>query len=348
MLDGTFVCEPADMVYGAISQESVCVIDNNTMIVPDKQTIWAYDGNTFSDIGYPIAKSEDPTAPAWQNYTLAQRQKAFTYYDVDHKRVVITVPSATPTSYNAAEALVFDPLQHCWTHADNLPGGAACYCPHLTPAGIYSTDSEGVTVPFPPDVINLMWSGTLDGTYVIAWEWYDKYRQGVKGSAVAITEASFRCGDEPIGGFDAAVSFDKMKTLTTTLNAAGTGYTAGDYLTILQSGASIGVVQVLTVTTGGVVATISSSTIGIGYSVASALTTSGGTGSGCKVNITVVTPLASTASLYLPNSLAVTWRPAVLRNSQQVQLSLVSNNLANQLGNIAEIDLQLSGYGGGV
>ena len=348
MLDGTFACIPVDMIHGAISQESVTVIDNNTMIVPDEQTIWASDGNNWTEIGYVVAKSEDTTAPAWQNYTLTQRQQSFTYYDIDHKRIVVTIPAADPTSYQAAEALVYDPAQQCWTHADSLPGGAAVYCPHLPTAGIYSTDAEGVTVPFPPDVLNLMWSGTLDDSYVIAWEWYDKVRRGMKGSAVAISEVSFRGGDEPIGGFDAAVAFDKAQTLTVALNAGGTGYQVGDYLTILQTGASIAVVKVLTLTTGGVVASITTSAIGIGYSVASGLTTSGGNGSGAKVNVTAVAAVTTTSPIYLPNPLEVTWRPAVLRNAQQVQLSLVSNNLANEFGNIAEIDLQLSGMGGGV
>jgi hypothetical protein len=73
---------------------------------------------------------------------------------------------------------------------------------------------------------------------------------------------------------------------TVSLNAAGTGYTNGDVLTLVQAGASDG-----TVTATAAAGLVSSGAIlarGRGYAVATGLATSGGTGTGCKFNIVAV------------------------------------------------------------
>ena len=76
---------------------------------------------------------------------------------------------------------------------------------------------------------------------------------------------------------------------TVTLNTGGSGYTSGSQvLTITQSGASGGSVNV-TVDAGGVVTSVNSiATTGKGYSVANGLATTGGGGTGATVNITAV------------------------------------------------------------
>lgn len=79
--------------------------------------------------------------------------------------------------------------------------------------------------------------------------------------------------------------------------SGGTGYVIGDILTVVQSGASFGLVKVTTIGGSGAVtgiATIQGSQ-GTGYAVASNLATTGGTGTGAEVTITVVgeTPLQS-------------------------------------------------------
>ena len=72
--------------------------------------------------------------------------------------------------------------------------------------------------------------------------------------------------------------------------SAGTGYAVGDIITVVQSGASHGQLRVLTITTGGVVATLGTvlGNQGTAYSVASGLSTTGGTGAGLEVDITVI------------------------------------------------------------
>lgn len=74
-----------------------------------------------------------------------------------------------------------------------------------------------------------------------------------------------------------------------TVDAGGTGYVVGDIVTVVQSGASLGQLQVLTVT-GGVVDTVQpvQGSQGTLYSVATDLPTTGGTGTGLTVNITVI------------------------------------------------------------
>lgn len=75
---------------------------------------------------------------------------------------------------------------------------------------------------------------------------------------------------------------------TVTLGSGGTTtYAINDVLTVVQSGASGGTVKVTTVATG-VVTGIVWLTAGTGYSVATALATTGGGGTGCTINVTAV------------------------------------------------------------
>ena len=71
---------------------------------------------------------------------------------------------------------------------------------------------------------------------------------------------------------------------------AGTNYAVGDLITVVQSGASHGVLTVLTITTGGVVATLGTTVgnQGTAYSDATGLATTGGSGTGLEVDITAI------------------------------------------------------------
>ena len=71
---------------------------------------------------------------------------------------------------------------------------------------------------------------------------------------------------------------------TISLNAGGTGYTALDVITVVQSGGSSATVRVDTVT-AGVIQTVTLLFKGSGYSVEDGLSTTGGTGTGGKINI---------------------------------------------------------------
>lgn len=81
-----------------------------------------------------------------------------------------------------------------------------------------------------------------------------------------------------------------IKTIIPHSGNAGTGYVVGDQITVVQSGGSHGVVTVLTVTSGGVVATLGTTigNQGTGYATATALSTTGGTGTGLEVDITAI------------------------------------------------------------
>lgn len=72
--------------------------------------------------------------------------------------------------------------------------------------------------------------------------------------------------------------------------AAGTGYVVGDQVTVTQGGASHGVLTVSTIGGGGAVTGLTTSigNQGTGYATATALVTSGGTGTGLEVDITAV------------------------------------------------------------
>lgn len=69
--------------------------------------------------------------------------------------------------------------------------------------------------------------------------------------------------------------------------AGGTNYSVGDILTI-TTGGTLGKVIVETITAGGVVATVSLLGAGLNYTTGAGKATSGGTGSGCTINILTI------------------------------------------------------------
>ena len=74
--------------------------------------------------------------------------------------------------------------------------------------------------------------------------------------------------------------------LTAAINAAGTGYTVNDIVTVVQIAASLGKVKVTSIGGGGAVTGISLNAIGVNYSTANGVSTTGGTGGGLTLNIT--------------------------------------------------------------
>lgn len=87
---------------------------------------------------------------------------------------------------------------------------------------------------------------------------------------------------------DATIAIaDRIDTVQVNAGNAGTGYSMNDKLTVVQSGGSLGVLNVDTVGGGGSVATISVYAPGSGYTVANGLSTTVAPpgGSGCKIDI---------------------------------------------------------------
>lgn len=79
-----------------------------------------------------------------------------------------------------------------------------------------------------------------------------------------------------------------LRTVNATPTAGGSGYTAGDILDVTTGGAG-GKVQVSTVDGGGAVTAIAHYAGGYGgYTTGTGKATSGGTGTGCTINITQV------------------------------------------------------------
>jgi hypothetical protein len=72
---------------------------------------------------------------------------------------------------------------------------------------------------------------------------------------------------------------------TATPSAAGSGYVVGDFLTVVQSGASGGTVRVSSVNGSGGITGLSVINIGKMYSAANGVTLNGGTGTGATANI---------------------------------------------------------------
>jgi hypothetical protein len=72
------------------------------------------------------------------------------------------------------------------------------------------------------------------------------------------------------------------------VHTAGTGYVVGDILGVTQANAGNGLVQVSSVGGGGAVTGLSLISGGLGYSTASNLATAGGTGTGCTVDVPLI------------------------------------------------------------
>lgn len=75
---------------------------------------------------------------------------------------------------------------------------------------------------------------------------------------------------------------------TVTLGSGGAGYTVNDVLTITQAGSLVGATVTATTVVGGAVTAISLTKVGQEYAVENGLATTGGTGTGCTVNITAI------------------------------------------------------------
>lgn len=97
--------------------------------------------------------------------------------------------------------------------------------------------------------------------------------------------------------------------------AGGTGYAVGDIVTVTESSASLGMLKVATVA-GGVVTGLSimQGKQGTGYSVSTALATTGGTGTGLTINITAIgeTPLQAVQACRL---VSASWYMVVLETA---------------------------------
>ena len=106
------------------------------------------------------------------------------------------------------------------------------------------------------------------------------------------------------GAPDKFLTYEDVSILVTsgglsvlTVSAVGSGYTNGDQvLTIVQAGASGGKIKV-TIAANALSTIDSIVTPGTVYSVATALATTGGGGTGAKVNITAIKPTAPRAAL---------------------------------------------------
>jgi len=95
---------------------------------------------------------------------------------------------------------------------------------------------------------------------------------------------------QPSFGWVGRQDLTAIKTAIPHSGNAGTGYVVGDQVTVTQVGGSNGILTVLTISGGGVVATLGTTigNQGTGYATATGLATTGGTGTGLEVDITAI------------------------------------------------------------
>lgn len=102
--------------------------------------------------------------------------------------------------------------------------------------------------------------------------------------------AYFSQSPPPLYGWIGAQDPTGLGTVTPHVANEGTGYVVGDVLGVTQGAASGGTVRVTTIGGGGAVTGVALVTSGTGYSAANGVATSGGTGSGAQLDITVGEP----------------------------------------------------------
>jgi hypothetical protein len=90
------------------------------------------------------------------------------------------------------------------------------------------------------------------------------------------------------GSFAAGWSHPVGTIETISIGSGGSGYTALDVLTVVQTGGSLGTVRVDAVDGSGVILTCTRIDKGSGYAVASGLATTGGTGSAATINVLTI------------------------------------------------------------
>lgn len=122
-----------------------------------------------------------------------------------------------------------------------------------------------------------------------------------------------------------------IKTLIPHAGNAGTNYVVGDQITVVQGGGSHGVVTVSTVSGGGVVTGLTTTigNQGTGYTTGTALSTTGGTGTGLEVDITAVgeSYLQAVEACYAVNQL---WYPFMCCGASDADhLALAAFSTAN-------------------
>ena len=116
---------------------------------------------------------------------------------------------------------------------------------------------------------------------------------------------------------------------------AGTNYKVGDVVSVTQSSASGGFLQVSTISTGGVVTGVTTipGQQGKGYSVATALTTTGGSGTGLKVDITAIGESALNAAIAC-RAASPYWYPFMVTSALDADHIAISSWVSSQVGTV--------------
>jgi hypothetical protein len=119
-------------------------------------------------------------------------------------------------------------------------------------------------------------------------------------------------------------------------NAAGTGYVVGDLLTVVQAGASGGVLRITTIGTGGSVTGVATQVgqQGTGYSNSTGLaTTTTGAGTGATIDITAIgeSPLQAFQACRMANA---DWYPGMVITATDSDHVAISQWVQSQLGTL--------------
>jgi hypothetical protein len=126
-----------------------------------------------------------------------------------------------------------------------------------------------------------------------------------------------------------------ISAVTPTSGNLGTNYVVGDVVTVDQASASNGQLQVTTVGTNGTVTGLGiiPGLQGTGYSVATGLATTGGSGSGLEVNITAIGESCMQSALAC-RAINSTWYPFMVTSAQPADHIALASWTQSQVGTV--------------
>lgn len=145
-------------------------------------------------------------------------------------------------------------------------------------------------MPGPPDLETLLaqwWGGGIQNNWAAAFA-------AIASNVIVGGNGVYQISD--FFAFYPKFGTQPQAIMEIALNDGGSGYTANDVLTVVQSGGAGGLLTVDTVDGSGAITAfkaLDGAGVGTGYSVATGLTVTGGTGTGALVDITAITKYTS-------------------------------------------------------
>jgi hypothetical protein len=138
---------------GAIAQETVCSAEGTVLMWAERNSVWAFDGNVFFEIGRPIAALWKAVDPSFQTishmaYDPTMRQVLLQVHPVSEQAGVLSSTIYVCDMAEPIGRLEEDPTTplYSWSMYSGMPGGCLKTLAYAPVPGVYAGDPTGVVV----------------------------------------------------------------------------------------------------------------------------------------------------------------------------------------------------------